>query len=210
MTCRALLLALLTSIAAIGPGHATSVDWTNEYEIRTYETGGFDIVHRGNTYDLTVAPYTTLDRHILYFPSNPPGGQGVDKIDTLIEQQFGLPKDTLSLVSHCESTTSGCTGATATAGVSPTGKAINTFTSVNPFEYLAVHFGQGELLFAWADPGVRSVTITGIPQSSLSNYRAYVNPTVIATPLPAAGLLFASALAFGGLLRRRTRQQASA
>lgn len=208
---RRLLLCLSTCVLGLGAAHA--VTWTNEYEIRTHESGAFDILYGGKVqklYDLTVEPYATLDHHIWYLPDNPDGGQGVNKIDTLIEQQFGIPKDTLSLVSYCESTTSGCTGATATAGVSSTGKAINTFTSENPFEYLAVHFGQGELLFAWADPGVRSVTITGIPNSSLSNYRAYVDPTVIATPLPAAGLLFASALAAGGFLRRGTRQRKAA
>ena len=202
-----LLLCLTTSIFGFGPANAASVSWTDEYEIRTYESGAFDILYKGQVYDLSVAPYTTLDHHIWYLPDQPAGGQGVNKINSLIEQQFGVPEGTLNLVSHCDSTTSGCTGATATAGVSSTGKAINTFTSENPFEYLAVHFGQGELLFAWADPGVRSVTITGIPNSSLSNYRAYVDPAVIATPLPAAGLLFASALALGGVLRRGTRQR---
>lgn len=210
MNFRPLLLCLSTWILGLGAAHAASVSWTNEYEIRTYESGAFDILYRGQVYDLTVAPYSTLDHHIWYFADNPSGGQGVNKIDTLIEQQFGIPQGTLNLVSHCDSTTSGCTGATATAGVSSTGKAINTFTSSNPFEYLAVHFGQGELLFAWADPGVRSVTITGIPNSSLSNYRAYVDPAVIATPLPAAGLLFAGALAVGGVLRRGTRQRKAA
>ncbi len=210
MTYRALILALLTCIVGIRAGHAASVTWTNEYEIRTYETGAFDILYRGQVYDLSVAPYTTLDHHIWFFPSNPPGGQAPSKIDTLIEQQFGLPKDTLMQVSHCDSTTSGCTGATATASVSSTGKAINSFVSESAFEYLAVHFGQGELLFAWADPGVRSVTITGIPNNSLSNYRAYVNPEVMAVPLPGAALLFATALAVGGVMRRGSRKRTAA
>jgi hypothetical protein len=50
-----------------------------------------------------------------------------------------------------------------------------------------------------------------MPTASISNYRAFVRPQVLATPLPGAALLFASARGGAGFIaRRRWEKQPSA
>ena len=119
-------------------------------------------------------------------------------IKTVTETQFGLTPGALSFVSGCDSPTSGCTN--ATGGVSG---STNTFSSTAIFNYLAVHFGQQELLFHW-DNGITNFSFLDSSDTfnGLSNYRAYGDPSKV--PLPAAGWLFGSALMGFMGLRRKT------
>jgi hypothetical protein len=56
-----------------------------------------------------------------------------------------------------------------------------------------------------------TLTLAGMPTASISNYRAFVRPQVLATPLPGAALLFASARGGAGFIaRRRWEKQPSA
>jgi hypothetical protein len=217
---RLLSVSLFAWCAGVAAVHAGTVAWSQEYEFGVNGTGtdgGFDITYKGKTYDLSVTPFATLDDNIRYYASNIT--QGLTQMKSTVEQQFNLAPNTLNLVSYCDSPAAsnchmGASIVSSTTVISGKSTAVNTFNSANTFEYLAVHFGGGELLFAWADPGVKSVTITGIPNASLSDYRAYVDPShpvVIATPLPGAALLFASAaLVGGGISRRRSSKSASA
>ncbi|PPC87933.1 MAG: hypothetical protein CTY37_02295 [Methylotenera sp.] len=65
-------------------------------------------------------------------------------------------------------------------------------SGLNAFNYLAVHYGTGELFFKFANP-ITGFTITGL-SNALSNYRTYTDGNPSAVPLPAAGWLFGSAL----------------
>ncbi len=125
--------------------------------------------------------------------------QSSANIETVIETQFGLSND-LTPVSQCDSPTSGCTGATGGAS-----GGTNTYSSILAFNYLAIHFGQAELLFYWDNP-INNFSFTD-PNNNfkgLSNYRAY-SDGLSAVPLPAAGWLFGSAL-FGLMGLRRKMQ----
>lgn len=123
-----------------------------------------------------------------------------------VENVFGLTAGSLFSVSKCDSATSGCTGASATE-TSAGGSTTNTYSSINAFNYLAIHFGQAELVFHWINP-INAFTFTDLNGPNgfvrgLSNYRAY---GVSEIPVPAAAWLFASGLGFFGVARRRVRR----
>lgn len=122
-----------------------------------------------------------------------------------VENVFGLTAGSLFSVSKCDSTTSACTGASATES-SSNGSTTNTYSSVNAFNYLAIHFGQDELVFHWINP-INEFTFTDLNGPNgfvrgLSNYRAY-GENVSEVPVPAAAWLFASGLGFFGVARKR-------
>lgn len=125
--------------------------------------------------------------------------QSPANIQSVTETQFGLASGALTFVSGCDSPTSGCTNATGGASGS-----TNTFSSTTIFDYLAIHFGQQELLFHWNN-GITDFSFTDNNNSfkGLSNYRAY-SDGLSEVPLPAAGWLFGSALMGFMGLRRKT------
>ncbi|WP_020166795.1 MULTISPECIES: VPLPA-CTERM sorting domain-containing protein [Methylotenera] len=124
--------------------------------------------------------------------------QSPANIKTVTENQFGLTPGALTFVSGCDSATSNCTNATAGASGN-----TNTFSSDVAFNYLAVHFGQAELLLYW-DNAINSFSITDSQNAfkGLSNYRAY-SDGLSEVPLPAAGWLFGTALVGLMGLRRK-------
>lgn len=129
-------------------------------------------------------------------------------IRTVVENRFSLTPNSLSLVSQCDSATSGCSGASATQSY-PNGSVTNTFSSVNAFNYLAIHFGRAQLLFHWINP-INEFSFTDLTGrngfvNDLSNYRAYVD-NVSPIPVPAAAWLFASGLGMFGVARRRVKK----
>ena len=124
--------------------------------------------------------------------------QSPANIQSVTEIEFGLIPGSLTFVSACDSPTSDCIGASGGASGD-----TNTFVSDNPFNYLAIHFGEAELLFYWADAITNfSITDTNDLFNDLSNYRAY-SDGVSEVPLPAAAWLFGSALlGFAGFKRK--------
>lgn len=202
MTFLRVLLVVALFLAA-GAARAATVEWTNEYELGTSANGEFTIYYgkgsKAGTYNLSISPYTMLDDQIWYYNANP---GSIGAIDTKMEQQFGLPLDSLSFVAKCDGV---CTsGATMDPAASTGTGNVSTFTSTTAFNYLAVHIGGGELFFAWMSPQ-NSITLTGLPTANISNYVAFSGPVVV-TPLPGAALLFASAMMLaGGVSRRRRR-----
>ena len=102
---------------------------------------------------------------ILYFdgkitPQNP------DYIQTLVESEFEVI-GSLTYVSACDG--GGCDNASGLDG--------DSFDSNDPFNYLAIHFGNGELFFYWAAP-ITSFSIAGYEDiftkgGGLSNYRVF-------------------------------------
>ena len=156
---------------------------------------------QGNKVKVANIAYTPSPATSIWYYDDNITPQNPTNIGSVTEAQFGLTPGSLSFVSACDRPTSGCTGAT---GGTTTGTYSNTFTSQFAYNYLAVHFGQGELLFHWASnllPGT-VFEIGGLPRG-LSNYRAYTdNPSEV--PLPAAAWLFGSALmGFMGFSSRR-------
>ena len=108
-------------------------------------------------------------------------------IQSVLESEFGLDSGSLIYESACEKTV--CDDAS--------GFDSNSFTSNDPFNYLAIHFGQGELFFYWANP-ITSFSIAGYEDiftkgGGLSNYRAY-SDGLSEVPVPAAAWLFGIAL----------------
>jgi hypothetical protein len=150
-----------------------------------------DVNNPGFSY--SVAPATT----IWYYDDNITPQNAVN-IKAVTENQFGLVADSLSYVSQCD--TAGNSGS-CTGGTSP---SAGTFTSTNPFNYLAVHLGQQELLFYW-DSAISAFSIEdiegGVNLRGVSNYRAYSG--VAAVPVPTSAWLLVSGLAIFGVMRRR-------
>jgi hypothetical protein len=99
-------------------------------------------------------------------------------------------------VSSCDNATSGCSAGT-TAGLSG---GVNSYTSAAAYDYLAIHFGQGELVFHWAAPLAAGTTFTvaGLPKD-LSNYRAFIS----AVPEPETYAMLLAGLGMLGFLARR-------
>ena len=113
---------------------------------------------------------------ILYYDANLTPQNPVD-IGNVIEEQFGL-LTAIDLVGDDES-------------------GNNTFTSNTAFNYLAIHFGNGELFFYW-DQAINAFEISDFEDffgkgGGLSNYRAY-SDGLSEVPVPAAAWLFGTAL----------------
>jgi len=120
-----------------------------------------------------------------------PTPQDPASIGALVESVFGLPTSgpgSLSLVSIGENL-SGTSG---------------SFTLSGSTDYLAIHYGLGELLFHWDQPLAAGTefTFAGLPHE-ISNFRAYL--TVSAVPEPATYGMLISGLALVGFLARRRK-----
>ena len=149
----------------------------------------------------TSSPITIGSSTVYYSPSPADGiwyydsnltPQNYSSIQSNVETQFGLASGSLTYVSGCDLPTSGCTG--GTGGTTSGSYYTNTFTSNYAYDYLAVHWGGGELLFHWSIPVAAGTVfeIGGLPKG-LSDYRVF-SSGVSAVPLPAAAWLFGSAL----------------
>jgi hypothetical protein len=150
--------------------------------------------HAPVNYTLKIDP-TTAPMPVIYYDTNPPASQDPSAIANLMAPWFGADPSTLSLSSQCDNISGTCADATA---------AGNEFSIQHAsFDYLALHFGGGELFFHWAAPQTLVKLTTPDAFPGLSDYRAYMGP--LAAPLPGALGLFLSALGLLGLGRRFAR-----
>ena len=171
---------IVATVALLAASVANAASWST-----------LDVNNPGFNY--SVSPATTI-----WFYDGNITPQNAANIQSVTETQFGLAAGSLSYVSQCDTAGSSgsCTGAT-----SPT---AGSFTSTNPFNYLAVHLGGQELLFYWAT-AITAFTIEdvegGLSLSGLSNYRAYGDLTSV--PVPASAWLLISGIGFITIMRRR-------
>lgn len=124
--------------------------------------------------------------------------QSPANIRSVVNAQFGLSglNAVGAAVSYCDNPTSGCTA--GTSGSFSGG--VNSYTSAAAYDYLAIHFGKGELLFHWAAPVAAGTTFTvaGLPKD-LSNYRAFISPV----PEPETYAMLLAGLGMLGWMARR-------
>ena len=148
------------------------------------------------TFNFVIQP-TTAPNPAVFFDTDLPGNTSVSQIRDIIAGSYGVDPATLANVGSCDTVATGCPGVVTTP---------NTFSLNGPaFDYLALHFGGGELFFHWAQPlaSASLLALNGFP-GALADYRTYLS-----TPLPGALALFVSALGFLGL-RRKLVQPAAA
>ncbi len=182
----AIAALVLAIVVQISPAQASPV-WTEYLPTVTNPTNDPISISYAMGHGMATASvhYTPGSAAQVWYYNGNISNQSVSNMMTVTESQFGLGSGALQSVSACDS---GCS---------------DSFVSTSAFDYLAVHFGQGELLFHWLSP-VTDFTISGLPRC-ISNYRAYDN--VAATPLPSGALLFATGLlAALPLVGRRNRR----
>lgn len=116
--------------------------------------------------------------------------QNAANIESIVETQFGLP--------------STGAGSLVLVGQNDT-QSTNSFTLTGATSYLAIHYGQGELLFHWDAPlSANTVfTIANLPHG-ISNYRAF--STVAAVPEPSTYAMMVGGLGLLGFMARRRKR----
>lgn len=181
ITSIAIQASMLATLTAFG-GVAQAATWTD-----VGPASGFSI--EGSI--VTYSPSPAL--MVKYYDDNLTP-QSPSAIQGYINGVFGASLG--AAVSYCDNATSGCTAGT-TAGLSG---GVNSFTSAAAYDYLAIHFGQGELVFHWAAPMAAGATFTvaGLPKG-LSNYRAFIS----AVPEPETYAMLLAGLSMLGFLARR-------
>lgn len=184
--------ALYTAVAAASLGFsvvAQAATWTPILDLTSpfvidYEKGGK--IKQANVY-FNPSPAS----EIWYYNGNLTP-QSPASIEAAVEDRFGT---LVNFVGACDD--EGCsTGSSASGFDDPAG----SFSSGVGFNYLAIHFGQGELFFRWDDL-ITEFDIRGLPRG-LSNFRAYSDISEV--PAPAAAWLLGSALLGFVTYRRRS------
>ncbi|MBC7858770.1 MAG: PEP-CTERM sorting domain-containing protein [Burkholderiaceae bacterium] len=160
---------------------ASAADWV---EVPNPPTAGFAVGSSTVTYSPQASTVWVYDGANI-------GPQDPVSIESVIETVFGLPTSgpgSLSLVSVGEN-------------LSGTSGSITLSGSTN---YLAIHYGLGELLFHWDQPLAAGTefTFAGLPHE-ISNFRAYLS--VSAVPEPATYGMLISGLVLLCLLARRRK-----
>ncbi|UTY59935.1 PEP-CTERM sorting domain-containing protein [Massilia sp. erpn] len=118
--------------------------------------------------------------------------QNAENIESLVEGLFKLPatgKGSLQLVGEKNLANS----------------KSGSFKVGASFNYLAVHYGRGELVFHWDKPLAADslFTFSGLPRGS-SNYRAF--SSISAVPEPATYGMLLGGLGLMALIARRRKQ----
>lgn len=167
-------------IAAVAP-MASAASWV---EITNPAMGGFFADGKTITYG-PVAASTVWS-----YDENP-GAQSPAAIRTLINTQFGLPS-------------SGVGSIVLTSDGNLSSSKSSTFAVGGTFDYLAIHYGKGELLFHWSQPQAANTqfSIGNLP-NGISNFRAY--SSVTAVPEPATYGMLMLGMGILGLMARRRR-----
>jgi hypothetical protein len=148
-------------------------------------------------FDFVVTP-TTNPNPVVYYDTNPPTDQSASSIGALIATAYSL--STAPVVkSQCDNIPGGCSGMTANS-------TTFSLTGVPAFDYLALHFGGGELFFHWSQPitAMSLLALDGFP-GGLSNYRSYLS-----TPIPGALALFLGAMGLLGARRKFAQRESAA
>jgi hypothetical protein len=136
--------------------------------------------------------YGPAAAHQVYGYSTNPGSQGLGQVETMVETLFSLP-----------STGAGSLKLGDYGDIS--GKS-GSFVVDTSFNYLAFHYGNGELVFHWdtAQAANTTFTFSGLPNGA-SNFRAF--STISAVPEPATyGMLLGGLALMGVVARRRARK----
>lgn len=182
-TIKHALLGLCLSVSACLAPLAQAASWV---EITDPAMSGFLVGGKTVTYGSVAA-----DSVWVFDGANPSGPQSAAAIQSLVSSKFGLPSSgTGSLVF-------------AAQGDLDSSKS-GSFTVNSSFDYLAVHYGRGELLFHWDTPlAANSVfSIANMPRG-LSNFRAF--SSVSAVPEPATYGMLMLGLGLVGFVARRRR-----
>jgi hypothetical protein len=182
-TIKHALLGLCLSVSACLAPLAQAASWV---EISNPAKSGFSVGGKNVTYASVAA-----DTVWVFDGANPSSPQSAADIQSLISSKFGLPsRGTGSLVF-------------AAQGDLDSSKS-GSFTVNSSFDYLAVHYGRGELLFHWDTPlAANSVfSIANMPRG-LSNFRAF--SSVSAVPEPATYGMLMLGLGLVGFVARRRR-----
>ena len=120
------------------------------------------------TYALSPATMIKYGENADFNPQDP------GHIKMVIETAFGITP--ISTVGACDG--SGCTAGTTQEG---NGDNAGALWSIHAFNVLAIHYGNNELVFYWADPQMY-FGLSGLPRG-ISNFRTY---STSAVPVPVA------------------------
>ena len=174
-----LVLGLFThQIANAKPAAPASPVWLDV----PFAASQFNITGAGQSSPSTVSFASTSSAEKIWYYNDNITPQSPLSIKGVVETQFNLVADSLNLVGNGET---------------------NSFTSLASFDYLAVHFGRGELLFHWSAPQT-SFSISGLPRG-FSNYRTYSSPTVSAVPEAQTYSMMLFGLGLMAFIARRRR-----
>jgi hypothetical protein len=149
-----------------------------------FASSQFSITGAGQSTPSTVTFSSTSSADQIWYYNDNITPQDPLSIKGVVETQFNLVAGSLDLVGNGESA---------------------SFSNVASFDYLAVHFGRGELLFHWLAPQT-SFSISGLPRG-FSNYRTY-SSNVSAVPEPETyGMMLVGLSLMGFAVRRRKSKQ---
>lgn len=174
--------ALGAALASCAYAKPSTPVWT--VETPTISAGIGSITLGGHTFTFTDSLAAPVQ--LAYYNSNP-GSNSPAAIGSFIKNShlFGLTSTTPLTFSASVDTIRGSTT------IAP---------QTNPYDYLAVHVGGGELLFHWSAKVTTPFTITG---ANLSNYRAYISPV----PEPETYAMLLAGFGVLGFMARRRKQQ---
>ncbi len=149
----------------------------------------------GNKTGTSVVTYSPVAAEVWAYDGNL-ASQSQNAVMQDMQNQFGLPSYALGSVMQCANASACTTGGDGTR------TSATWSTGQNYFDYLAVHYGQGELFLHFATP-VNDFTVQGL-HNGLSNFYAFADGELapaVAEPAP----LFMLAVGMMGLVWRQRR-----